>query len=124
MSESFNVIGVGEILWDLLPEGKSLGGAPANFAFVSNALGDHGFVLSRVGADDSGREMLNELKARNLSPDFIQVDAKNPTGSALVELENGQPNYEITEPVAWDYLELTDDWREIARKADAVCFGS
>lgn len=119
-----NIIGLGEILWDLLPDGKQLGGAPANFAYISNALGDHGIVLSRVGADASGREILEQLKTKKLTTESIQIDAKNPTGTVKVTLAGGQPSYEIVERVAWDFLELSDDWREIAARADAVCFGS
>lgn len=120
----FNIIGLGEILWDLLPEGKQLGGAPANFAYTANALGNNGIVLSRVADDDFGVEILNELAVKNLSTENIQVDLKKPTGTVKVKLENGQPSYEIVENTAWDFLELTDDWRAVAAKADAVCFGS
>jgi fructokinase len=120
----FNIIGIGEILWDLLPGVKKLGGAPANFAHVSNALGNHGIVLSRVGADEFGSEILAELKTKALTNEFIQIDVQNPTGIVNVEIENGQPSYEIVEPVAWDFMELSGAWREIAARADAVCFGS
>src|SRR5215213_1553429 len=120
----FNIIGIGEILWDLLPGAKTLGGAPANFAYVSNVLGNHGIVLSRVGADEFGREILAELKNKALADEFIQIDEQNPTGIVNVGIENGQPSYEIVEPVAWDFLELSGAWREIAARADAVCFGS
>ncbi len=122
--KKFKIVGLGEILWDLLPGEKKLGGAPANFAYTSKQLGNYGMVLSRVGNDVLGREILNELKAKNLSDDFIQIDPENSTGTVNVKLENGQPSYEIVAPVAWDFLELTDRWREIAAHADAVCFGS
>ncbi len=121
----FNIIGIGEILWDLLPDGKkALGGAPANFAYVAGVLGDNGIVLSRVGGDAPGTEILAELKAKNLSTETIQIDAAKPTGVVNVSFDNGQPVYEIVENAAWDFLELTEDWREIALKADAICFGS
>src|SRR6185369_7327014 len=86
--------------------------------------GNDGMVLSRVGDDALGREILNELKAKNLSGDFIQIDPEHSTGTVNVKLENGQPSYEIVAPVAWDFLELTGCWGEIAARADAVCFGS
>lgn len=120
----YKTVGIGEILWDLLPTGKMLGGAPANFAYVSNALGDDAAVLSRVGNDQLGGELLDELKNKNLSPESVQTDEKNPTGIVKVELENGQPSYEIVEGAAWDFLELDENWREIASRTDAVCFGS
>ena len=124
MSDSFNIIGIGEILWDLLPVGKRLGGAPANFAYVANALGDNGIVLSRVGDDDAGKEILAELQAKNLSIAGVQTDPQNPTGAVKVTLRKGQPSYEIVEPVAWDFLEMSEDWRELAARADVVCFGT
>ena len=120
----FNIIGLGEILWDLLPAGKQLGGAPANFAYTSKQLGSNGLVLSRIGNDELGTDLLVELNAKNLAPDDIQIDEKNQTGIVNVTLENGQPSYEIVENVAWDNLELSKKWREIAEKTDAVCFGS
>ena len=124
MRENFNIIGLGEILWDVLPDGKQLGGAPANFAYVSNVLGNRGIVLSRVGDDEFGREILDELQAKNLSTEYVEIDAEKRTGIVSVNLENGQPSYEIVENVAWDFLELSENWSEIAGKCDAVCFGS
>lgn len=122
--KSFNIIGIGEILWDCLPTGKQLGGAPANFAYTSKQLGNNGIILSRIGKDDFGKEILEQLKNKKLSVDSIQIDKEKPTGAVNVTLENGQPNYEIVENTAWDFLQLSEDWREIARNADAVCFGS
>ncbi len=122
--QQFNIIGLGEILWDVLPDGKQLGGAPANFAYISNALGNTGIVLSRVGNDEFGREILDELQAKNLSTEYVGIDAEKLTGIVNVKLENGQPSYEIVENVAWDFLELSENWREIAAKTAAVCFGS
>ncbi|MBX7171518.1 MAG: carbohydrate kinase [Pyrinomonadaceae bacterium] len=120
----FNIIGIGEVLWDCLPTGKQLGGAPANFAYVSKQLGNNGNILSRVGRDDFGKEILEQLKNKNLSNGHIQIDAKNQTGVVKVAIENGQPSYEIVENVAWDFLELTEKWLEIAQESHAVCFGS
>ena len=122
--QQFTIVGIGEVLWDVLPDGKQLGGAPANFAYISNALGNRGIVLSQVGCDEFGREILDELRTKNLPTENIQIDAEKPTGIVNVKLENGQPTYKIVENVAWDFLDFTDDWREIARGCDAVCFGS
>ncbi len=124
-SKQFNIVGIGEILFDILPsKQKMLGGAPANFAYVSTRLGNHGIVLSRVGDDSAGREILGQLQTKNLSIEHIQIDQTNQTGIVNVKLENGQPGYEIVENVAWDFLELSESWRDIAENADAVCFGS
>ncbi len=120
----FTIVGLGEVLWDVLPDGKQLGGAPANFAYISNALGNRGIVLSRVGDDEFGREILDELKAKNLATEYVEIDGEKLTGIVNVKLENGQPSYEIVENVAWDFLDLSKNWREIAAKTDAVCFGS
>lgn len=120
----FTIVGLGEVLWDDLPTAKMLGGAPANFAYVSTQLGNHGIVASRVGTDDNGREIIEKFRAVGVDTSHIQIDERHPTGIVSVTLENGQPSYKIIENVAWDFLELTDDWRELAEKADAVCFGS
>jgi fructokinase len=120
----YNVVGIGEILWDLLPKGKQLGGAPANFAYVSKQLGDNGIAASRIGNDEFGNELLKDLANKKIAADYIQIDAENQTGIVRVSFENGQPNYEIVENVAWDNLEFSESWRELAEKTDAVCFGS
>lgn len=124
MNKAFSLIGIGEILWDLLPEGKHLGGAPANFAYTANQLGNKGIICSRIGNDDFGREIPEQLKTKKLTFDSIQIDANKQTGIVKVVLREGQPSYEIIENTAWDYLELTEKWCKIAQKSDAVCFGS
>lgn len=125
MSEKqFKIVGLGEVLWDVLPTGKQLGGAPANFAYVSKRLGNRGIVASRVGNDAAGREILDSLESTGVDVSHIQTDAKHQTGTVKVALENGQPSYEIIENVAWDFLELTENWRNLAKSCDAVCFGT
>ena len=125
MSEKqFTIVGLGEVLWDLLPNGKQPGGAPANFAYISSQLGNHGIAASRVGSDGNGDEILANLKDKGVDVSHVQIDEKHATGTVEVSLTNGQPNYEIIENVAWDFLELTEDWRELAKICDAVCFGS
>jgi fructokinase len=124
-SHQYTIIGLGELLWDLLPDGKQLGGAPANFAYMAAMLGDRSFIASRIGADPLGREAVERLKTLGLSTDYIQIDAERPTGSARVEVdESGQPNFVINKNAAWDYLEFEPRWFELARRADAVCFGT
>jgi fructokinase len=116
---------LGELLWDLLPSGKQLGGAPANFAYITNLLGNTGLPASRVGHDSLGDEAILSLAQLGLSAAFVQRDSTNPTGSVKVEIgADGQPRFDILEPVAWDFLEWTPSWQQLAEEADAVCFGS
>lgn len=119
------IIGLGEILWDMLPSGKQLGGAPANFAYHAGVLGADASIVSSIGNDDLGMEMLDTLKASGLKTDFISTDTARPTGTVSVHLnQEGHPEYTIHEAVAWDYVHFTDQTGVLARKADAVCFGS
>jgi fructokinase len=119
------VVGLGELLWDLFPKGKQLGGAPANFAYITALLGDSGIVASRVGDDRLGQEALWHLKSSGLDVSRIQRDPTHPTGTVKVEVDlRGQPEYLISENVAWDFLEFSEDWISLARATHAVCFGS
>lgn len=121
----FNLIGLGEILWDILPSGRQLGGAPANFAYHANALGARGTIISRVGTDANGADILTCLAGLGLSVDLIQKDPDAPTGAVSVELSaDGQPRYIIHENVAWDRLSATKEARIAAAAADAICFGT
>jgi fructokinase len=119
------IVGLGELLWDLLPSGKQLGGAPANFAYMTNLLGDTGIPASRVGRDILGDEALEQLAQLGLSAASVQRDPTNSTGTVNVDVDdNGQPCFEISEPAAWDFLEWSPSWQQLAKEADAVCFGS
>jgi fructokinase len=119
------VVGLGEVLWDLLPERTCLGGAPANFAYITTLMGDHGIVSSRVGEDSRGLEALRRMEELGLDIDHVQTDRERPTGTVKVELDSkGIARFEIAHPVAWDSLEWTLDWQRLAEEADAVCFGS
>ncbi len=119
------MIGLGEVLWDILPTGRVLGGAPANFAYMTNVLGDQGIVASRVGNDDLGREACQLLQELGLNTSYLQRDNHHKTGIATVTIDDtGQPNFTIKEPVAWDFLEWTADWQELSARADVICFGS
>ena len=119
------VVGLGELLWDLLPAGKKLGGAPANFAYISSLLGDRGVVASRVGNDELGREVVSCVKKLGGETAEIQTDPIHPTGTVEVSIDNdGQPKFEIKKSVAWDFLEWTSGWSALAKRCDAVCFGS
>ena len=123
MKKQFNIVGIGEILWDLLPQGKVLGGAPANFAYHTSELGANGFVISAIGKDKLGEEIVSYLTDYNISLKLATVDY--PTGTVNVKLsENGVPEYEILKNVAWDYIQLDASDISLAKVTDAVCFGS
>jgi fructokinase len=118
-------VGIGEVLWDLLPGGRQFGGAPANFAYHAKALGIHAQVVSCVGRDELGDEILAHLDRLGLGHDHIAVDPEHPTGTVSVRLDAaGKPDYVIHEQVAWDYLSLLPQSLGLAARADAVCFGS
>jgi fructokinase len=115
-------VGLGEVLWDLLPTGRQLGGAPANFAFHAQQLGARGVVVSAIGADMLGDHIEERLQASGLTS-ALAIDHEHPTGTVSVKLDaQGVPNYVIHQPVAWDFLH--DHHFPAASAADVVCFGS
>lgn len=117
------VVGIGEALWDLLPDGKKVGGAPANFAFHVSQLGLPALVVSAVGNDDNGRELLEFFDRKKLQHLTPTVDY--PTGTVHVALDkNGIPSYNITENVAWDHIPFSIRLESVAAVTRAVCFGS
>jgi len=118
------VLGIGELLWDVLPEGPRLGGAPSNFTVMAGRLGSHAAILSRIGRDDLGRNAVSLLDPLPADTEYLQVDPIHETGRATVALVDGQPHFTIHEPAAWDFLELSDEWVRLAERADAICFGS
>ena len=119
------IVGLGEVLWDLLPGGRKLGGAPANFAYFANLVGDRGIVASRVGEDDHGRQAEAMLRHLGAGIDYLQRDSVHPTGSVQVHVDAaGQAQFEIAQPVAWDFLQWTPAWEQLVETADAVCFGT
>ena len=122
---SYTIVGLGEVLWDIYRDQRHLGGAPANFAIHAHQLGDTGILVSRVGDDGMGRELLRALKQRKLSTDFIQIDKKKGTGTVLITLDiKGVPNFSCTKDVAFDHLKWIPELAELAASADAVVFGS
>jgi fructokinase len=119
------VVGLGELLWDLLPTGAHLGGAPSNFAYIASLLGAESVVVSRIGTDDLGDKARRTLQEHGLDVTFLQTDDQYSTGTVNVHLAaDGIANYEIVENVAWDHLQWTTKLEQIARRADAVCFGT
>lgn len=119
------VIGLGELLWDVFPDERRPGGAPANVAFQARQLGCRAAVVTRVGDDEEGSALIEYLRSKGLDTQFVQRDDRHPTGRVTVEVsDEGQPSFTIHENVAWDAISLTDDLREIATAASAVCFGT
>ena len=117
------VVGMGEALWDCLPEGKKIGGAPANFAYHVSQFGFDSRVVSAVGNDELGDEILKVFKEKQLKHQLQTVNY--PTGTVQVTLDdNGIPCYDIKEGVAWDNIPFTDDLKRLALSTRAVCFGS
>ena len=117
------IVGIGEILWDMLPSGKALGGAPANFAYHAARLGEEGWAVSAVGDDALGREILDIVADKRLNN--IIATSDKATGTVEVELDDkGVPSYNIMEDVAWDNIPFTAEMEALAKRADAVCFGS
>ena len=125
MQQKRYVVGLGEALWDVLPEGKKLGGAPANFAYhAGQFLGqDNTIAVSALGEDKLAEETIESLKANGLT--FLMPRVPYPTGTVQVTLdEQGIPSYDIKENVAWDNIPLDTEVQAIARQCRAVCFGS
>lgn len=148
MREPHLILGIGELLWDILPgprlggiplsgsmlpdcaanESPSrvalLGGAPANFTVMGARLGNHAAILSRIGRDELGRMAVDKLDPLPVDTSFIEVDSDHATGRVTVDFINGEPRYTIHQPAAWDFLSLSDEWAKLAERADAICFGS
>ena len=118
------IIAIGEIVWDCLPAGKQLGGAPLNFAFFAKELGAQAYAVSAVGNDELGDETLQVASATGVNLDFVQRNDL-PTSRVLVTLDDkGIPQYEIVEGVAWDSIECPDSALELVRDASVICWGS
>ncbi|MDE7458096.1 MAG: carbohydrate kinase [Muribaculaceae bacterium] len=117
------VVGMGEALWDILPEGKKIGGAPANFAYHVSQFGLPGCVVSAIGDDALGKEIIENFTSKGLNHHIATVPY--PTGTVQVEIDPaGIPQYEIKENVAWDNIPYTDSLEQLAARTRAVCFGS
>lgn len=117
------VVGMGEALWDVLPEGKKIGGAPANFAYHVSQFGLPGYVVSAVGDDALGKEIVENFTSKGLNQLIAEVPY--PTGTVQVEIDQaGIPQYDIKENVAWDNIPYTDSLEALAKRTKALCFGS
>ena len=117
------VVGMGEALWDVLPEGKKIGGAPANFAYHVSQLGLPSCVVSAIGDDALGKEIIENFTSKGL--DQLIAEVPYPTGTVQVEIDQtGIPLYDIKENVAWDNIPYTEHLDALAKRTKAVCFGS
>lgn len=117
------VVGIGELLWDMLPTGKKAGGAPINFVYHASRLGAEGYAISAIGDDMLGKEIIEELDRYHIQHLIEKVPY--PTGTVKVGLtEEGIPSYTISERVAWDHIIATSNAVDLAEQADAICFGT
>lgn len=121
----YSVVGMGEVLWDLLPGGRQMGGAPANVVCHAAALGAEASLVTRVGRDADGDELRRRLEGLGVDLRAVEIDPEAPTGTVTVDLDaGGQPRFTIHEGVAWDRLEGGPGARDAVARADAVCFGT
>ena len=119
------VLAFGEVLWDLLPDRRILGGAPFNFAYRVNCLGETGVMASRLGKDELGRQAMRKMQQLGMDTSHIQSDAQHPTGTVKVSFDqDNNPDYVIIPHVAYDFTEATEDLQDIASAADCLCFGT
>ncbi|MFC1921282.1 carbohydrate kinase [Chloroflexota bacterium] len=122
---TYSVVGIGELLWDVFPSGKVPGGAPANFAYHFNVLGGEGLIVSSLGSDSMGDEILKFLDTQSLTPKYITIDAEHPTGTVTVDVGvEGEPSFTIHENVAWDFIPHSQLLTELGANIDAICFGT
>ena len=119
------VVGIGELLWDVFPHGRRMGGAPVNFACHCRQLGARGIPVSCVGDDEDGRELVRSVQALGLETDYLQVRQEAPTGTVSVALDGeGVPRYRIREGVAWDFIRIDNALAVLSESVDALCFGT
>lgn len=124
-NKKFKIAGLGEVLWDIFPDAKKLGGAPANFSAHAQQLGAKSYILSAVGKDDLGKSAIELLEGALLDISGLQINDTHATGSVRVSLdESGIPTYTFEEDVAWDHIQFEITQKKIAQCLDAICFGT
>ncbi|MGD8717158.1 MAG: PfkB family carbohydrate kinase, partial [Desulfobacterales bacterium] len=122
---AFRIVSFGEALWDLLPTGPALGGAPLNFAYRVNSLGHRSIIVSRLGKDDLGEKAREQIVTLGVDDTCLQRDDAYPTGTVEIYFdEKKNPDYTIIENVAYDYIEFSDNLEKIIKDADCLCFGT
>lgn len=118
------IVAFGEVVWDILPEAKILGGTPSNMVFRCNSFGENGTLLSRVGDDELGNKALERLEELGISTCNVQIDSEFPTGTVNITFDdNKEPVYHVTPDVAFDHIEFTPEALELARSADCLFYG-
>jgi fructokinase len=123
--KKFTIAGIGELLWDVLPDAEVIGGAPVNFAYHVTALGARGIPISTVGRDPRGEKALAELKMRGVDISAISVTQDFPTGYVIATVDDeGKAVYSFPEEVAWDHLQVNEYAENLRSALDAICFGS
>ena len=125
MYKKFKIAAFGEVLWDLLPDASLLGGAPFNFTYRINSLGNEGVMISAVGSDILGEKALKTISELQISDRYIQINPEYPTGTVNVffdEFKN--PDYEIIKNVAYDFVTFNEDLEELILQVDCICFGT
>lgn len=119
------IVAFGELVWDVFPDGRKMGGAPVNLVYRVNTLGDQGLLVTRVGDDQEGADALKMLDKLVISRDYVQVDAQYHTGTALVKVgSEGRPDYQIAGDLAFDHIEVTPQMLVLASEADCISFGT
>jgi len=125
VNENSYVVCFGEVLWDIFPNGSKAGGAPFNVAYNLHKMGIDVKMLSKVGNDDLGKKLIQQISQWGITTDYIQIDEKNPTSTVIAKIdEHNEASYEIVKDVAWDYIELLPEHKELISNADAFVFGS
>ena len=121
----YTIVAFGEALWDLLPTGPVLGGAPLNFAYRLNSLGHRGIIVSRLGKDEFGQNARKQIVSLGMDDTYLQWDDTYPTGTVEIYFDKDKnPDYTIIENVAYDYIEFSADLENIIETADCICFGT
>lgn len=122
---SHTIAAFGEALFDLLPSGAVLGGAPLNFAYRVSSLGNRGVIISRLGRDENGRKALDLIRSLGMETEYIQSDPDRPTGTVEITLDkNREPDYFIVPEAAYDYIESGPDLAALVAEAECLCFGT
>ncbi len=120
----FRMVGIGEVLWDLLPDGRQFGGSPVNVVYHCQAAGIPSTIVSSIGSDQDGRDILEQLDTKNISQKYIQKSKSYPTGKVTVKLNKGIPDFTIHPDVAWDKIGWKEELGILAQSAEAIAFGS
>jgi fructokinase len=125
ISSGLRVVGIGELLWDIFPDEKRPGGAPANVVYHTSLLGADSYLVSRVGNDQAGKEIVSYLGKKGINTEFIQTDMNQPTGMVNISFtKSGEPDYTIVKPVAWDFIEYSRNLEILVKSCDAIVFGT